>query len=247
MTKYALLIGINYKGTGSELNGCINDVLNMKMHLIRDRNVLEENITILTEESGRNYQPKGMTIIHEIAKLVTKSDATELWFHYSGHGSYITDTNGDEKDGRDETIVPLDYETSGMITDDMLHTYIKNIPAQVRLYCIFDCCHSGTIIDLRYMYKGANINSVENINSRITSKVLMISGCMDKQTSADAYISGRYAGAMTTSYLSVMAKHKNVIKCQQLIDEMRDYMVQNKYEQRPQLCTSYKLDTNTDF
>jgi hypothetical protein len=28
-------------------------------------------------------------------------------------------TDHDEKDGRDETIVPLDYQTAGMIVDDV--------------------------------------------------------------------------------------------------------------------------------
>ena len=31
--KYALLIGINYKNTTNELNGCINDVMNMKKYI----------------------------------------------------------------------------------------------------------------------------------------------------------------------------------------------------------------------
>jgi hypothetical protein len=245
MTKYSLLIGINYRGTSSELNGCINDVQNMKLHLTTSRGVPSENITILTEDSGN--KPTGMNIIHEITKLVSKPDATELWLHYSGHGSHIVDTSGDEKDGRDETIVPLDYETAGMITDDMLQVYISKVPAPVQLYCIFDCCHSGTVMDLRYMYKGANVNSIENTNSKIIGKVLMISGCKDTETSADAYINGKYAGAMTASYLSVMANHNNVITCQQLIDEMRSYMIHHKYGQRPQLCSSYKLDTTTNF
>jgi hypothetical protein len=188
-----------------------------------------------------------MNIIHEIAKLVSHPDATELWLHYSGHGSYIADKSGDEKDGRDETIVPLDYQTSGMITDDMLQVYISQLPAPVQLYCIFDCCHSGTVMDLRYMYKGSGVNSTENSKSRINGKVLMLSGCTDVQTSADAYINGKYAGAMTASYLSAMAKHNNVIKCQQLLSEMRTYMAQNKYSQRPQLCSSYKLTSDTEF
>ena len=33
----ALLIGINYFGTKHQLNGCINDAMNMKDYLVRDR------------------------------------------------------------------------------------------------------------------------------------------------------------------------------------------------------------------
>ena len=34
MSKKALLIGINYIGTSSALNGCINDVENIKRYLL---------------------------------------------------------------------------------------------------------------------------------------------------------------------------------------------------------------------
>ena len=33
-----------------------------------------------------------------------------LFMHYSGHGGSMRDDNGDEKDGMDETLVPLDYQ-----------------------------------------------------------------------------------------------------------------------------------------
>jgi hypothetical protein len=33
----ALLIGINYFGTKHQLSGCINDAMNMKDYLVRDR------------------------------------------------------------------------------------------------------------------------------------------------------------------------------------------------------------------
>jgi hypothetical protein len=241
MVKYALLIGINYKGTSSELNGCVNDVTHMKTYLLNERAVPEANITVLTENST---VPTGINIVHEISKLVMHTDATELWLHYSGHGSYVRDTSGDERDGRDETIVPLDYEAAGMITDDMLNTYIRYIPQHVHLYCLFDSCHSGTVLDLKYRYKGHNKNYVENTAANVTGQVLMISGCMDKQTSADAYINNAYAGAMTTCFLHVV---KSEIKCQQLIDDMCKYMVENQYEQRPQLCSSYLLTTESPY
>ena len=41
-----------------------------------------------------------------------------LFFHYSGHGGQQADKDGDEADGKDETLVPLDYQTAGQITDD---------------------------------------------------------------------------------------------------------------------------------
>ncbi|KAJ3285135.1 Ca(2+)-dependent cysteine protease [Borealophlyctis nickersoniae] len=42
-----------------------------------------------------------------------------FFLHYSGHGSQEKDTHGEEAEGLDESIVPLDYETNGQIHDDV--------------------------------------------------------------------------------------------------------------------------------
>lgn len=46
-----------------------------------------------------------------------------FFFHFSGHGGRIKDTNGDEDDGYDETIYPVDHDRyqgeSGQIVDDV--------------------------------------------------------------------------------------------------------------------------------
>ena len=237
MAKYALLVGINYRGTSSELRGCINDVKKMSDYLILCRGYSPNHITILTEDDS--VLPTGRNIMHELAKLILKApNASELWFHYSGHGSYLPDQDGDELDGRDETIVPLDYQ-SGMITDDQLHDYLEHLPDSCKMYCIFDCCHSGTILDLKYRYLGDCKNSVEHKESRLQGNVMMISGCRDNQTSADAWIKGDWAGAMTTSYLSVIEED---ISCEKLLEKMRDYLIEHRYTQVPQLCSSRAID-----
>lgn len=37
----------------------------------------------------------------------------------SGHGGQIKDKDGDEMDGYDEVIFPVDYQTAGCIVDDV--------------------------------------------------------------------------------------------------------------------------------
>ncbi|CAN0502487.1 unnamed protein product [Scytosiphon promiscuus] len=37
---------------------------------------------------------------------------------FLGHGGSVEDTNGDEVDGMDETLCPVDYPVAGEITDD---------------------------------------------------------------------------------------------------------------------------------
>lgn len=75
-----------------------------------------------------------------------------LVFHYSGHGSRQRDYHGDEVDGYDETLCPLDFETQGMIVDDEINAAIvKPIPHGVKLHAIIDSCHSGTVLDLPFL------------------------------------------------------------------------------------------------
>ena len=43
MSKFALLVGINYYNTNYQLYGCINDVIMMRKYLIEKRGYLNEN------------------------------------------------------------------------------------------------------------------------------------------------------------------------------------------------------------
>ncbi|KAI3930807.1 hypothetical protein MKX01_037253 [Papaver californicum] len=74
-----------------------------------------------------------------------------LVFHYSGHGAQQPNRNGDEVDGFDETICPVDYEKEGMILGDKINaTIVRSLPKGATLHAIIDVCHSGTVLDLPY-------------------------------------------------------------------------------------------------
>jgi hypothetical protein len=67
----------------------------------------------------------------------------------TGHGGKLRDDDGDEKDGYDETMVPLDYESAGQIRDDdLFNTLVGPMPKGVTMTVVMDCCHSGTVLDL---------------------------------------------------------------------------------------------------
>jgi metacaspase-1 len=54
---------------------------------------------------------------------------------------------------QDETILPEDYKRAGIILDDeMNRIMVKHLPPGVRLTAVFDCCHSGSALDLPFMY-----------------------------------------------------------------------------------------------
>lgn len=75
-----------------------------------------------------------------------------LVFHYSGHGAQQRSYSGDEVDGMDETLCPLDFETQGMIVDDEINAaLVRPLPHGAKLHALIDACHSGTALDLPFL------------------------------------------------------------------------------------------------
>ncbi|KAG9296184.1 hypothetical protein G9A89_014776 [Geosiphon pyriformis] len=164
--KRALLIGINYAGTKSELKGCLNDVKNIKKFIITYYNFREQDMVILTDDQrDRKMIPTRENILAGMRWLVAGAQPNDSFFlHYSGHGGRAKDNNGDEDDGYDETICPLDYEKAGQIVDDTMHDIlVRPLPAGARLTVIFDSCHSGTALDLPYVYSTKGILKEPNL------------------------------------------------------------------------------------
>lgn len=91
----------------------------------------------------------GAAIVHAFRSWLI--DATRpgdrVFFHYAGHGSQLDDDNGDEVDGRDETLAPYDTEPdtgANEVRDDAFEGLILGLQGR-RVVMVFDACHSGTI------------------------------------------------------------------------------------------------------
>ncbi|ETS85512.1 Metacaspase-1 [Pestalotiopsis fici W106-1] len=151
----ALLVGINYFGQRGQLRGCINDVRNMSSYLNQHFGYKREDMVILTDDQHNPMsQPTKQNILRAMHWLVKDARPNDsLFFHYSGHGGQTKDLDGDEADGYDEVIYPVDFRAVGHITDDEMHRImVKPLMSGVRLTAIFDSCHSGTALDLPYIY-----------------------------------------------------------------------------------------------
>ncbi|KAF8699301.1 Peptidase C14, partial [Rhizoctonia solani] len=149
-------IGINYFGQEGELRGCINDSNNLCEFLVRQFGYKQEDIVKLTDDAKNpNQMPTRENIqLRAMQWLVKDAHPNDsLFFHYSGHGGQTKDLDGDEADGYDEVIYPMDFEHAGHIVDDDMHAImVKPLPAGCRLTAIFDSCHSGSALDLPYIY-----------------------------------------------------------------------------------------------
>lgn len=249
MTKRALLIGINYFDTNSELRGCHNDVENMKNILINKFNYPPENIVLMKDDKKEGItkrymltikkQPKNTptkkNILREMNRLISLTKSGDVLFiHYSGHGSYKLDQNNDEADNRDEQICTVDDKY--IIDDDLYNILVKNLPYGAKLRGIFDCCHSGTILDTRYRFRYGDKVYIENKNSSNEKDIVIISGCLDYQTSADAFILNSYTGALTYCFLDILKNIDiNSLTWKTLITLLKEKIYDNHFTQIPQL------------
>ena len=244
--KYAVLIGINYFNTASQLNGCINDALHLKSFLTTKANYLPENIVTLVDD-GTATMPTKQNIINSFNTLIAKANEgfTELFLSCSSHGSYIVDTNNDELDRQDEVICPVDYANVGMISDDFIYeNLIVKLPATVTLFALMDSCYSGSIFDLPFIY---NLSFTTNNNhSSHVASVVSISGCRDDQTSADSFMNNVYQGAMTWSFLKAIEDSQYNIKIVDLVKNMR-LLLAGKFTQVPLLAVSSSLEYDRQF
>jgi hypothetical protein len=229
--KRAFLCGINYIGTPDALNGCINDVKNINDFIVKNCGFNPANVRMITDETP--MKPTKQNMEQSFSWLIQNCKAGDtLLFYYSGHGSTLKDRSGDESDGLDNVLVPLDYQQNSVITDDWIFTnVISRLPAGVTLWAFTDCCHSGTMLDLQFnlqancVYKGKNFKNgiqykddewnnqyiMNNERSKPTiADVYLFSGCLDPQTSADVTINNRGQGAFTSCLLQFL--NKNLVK-----------------------------------
>lgn len=180
-----------------------------------------------------------------------KKPGDSLLLHFSGHGSQRRDTDGDEEDGMDETICPMDYQRAGVIVDDdLFKLLVAPLPTGCRLTAIFDCCHSGSALDLPYMYNadGRLIDKPKPGQRAKTSPadVIMFSGCRDDQTSADALMADKHAGAMSFALIETLtAQHKQSFL--DLLHGCQKVMRERRFTQVPQLSSCREMDMRYPF
>ena len=263
----ALLVGINYRDTENELNGCYNDVVNVAHYLRTVLGYPASSVSVLTDGNrGSTFPasvaPTRQNILAGMAAIVAGMVAgDEAVFHFSGHGSLVRDTNGDEVTGLDSCLCPLDYNApasagGGIITDDELRALLVNkVPRGARLYVILDCCHNGTGCDVRYKYEDFSVllrptpvpvwrtqqkAFANGKYAETVGEVYMISGSRDEQTSADAYINNAFAGALTYAVFAILRANQANIRAyswSSLLRDVRHFMRVNRYTQIPQIMT----------
>ncbi|KAJ3269590.1 Ca(2+)-dependent cysteine protease [Terramyces sp. JEL0728] len=207
--KKALLIGINYIGTQNQLAGCINDVHTMTDFLSKYWGFSTDSadMVILTDDNPNPmFRPTRQNMLNAMNWLVSENvPGNSLFFHYSGHGGQQKNQSGDDG-GMDDTILPMDHKTAGVIIDDQLNDIlVKPLPAGVRLTAVMDCCHSGSALDLPVTYYADGRIKEGNKAERLKSIA---------QTAAKGMMRGGLMGAVMAAGTAAMplltGKDKNL-------------------------------------
>ncbi|KAG7442470.1 peptidase C14 [Guyanagaster necrorhizus] len=161
-TRRALLIGIEY-GHGpinARLSGTHSDVENTMELLMTKYHFQRKDITILVDEPGTedDMKPTRINMVRELQALVQDpSPGGGYFILYAGHCVQL-DAQGDSVE-KDEYLVPMDAVHEGpsayihdnlMRGDDLKRILVDPIATvpKARLTAVFDCCHSGTVLDL---------------------------------------------------------------------------------------------------
>jgi hypothetical protein len=132
--KEALVMGINnYPGWWNDLKGCVPDArawgailegfgFNVKL-------LLDAAATAVAVSDWLNWV------------AATGAVGDQFVCVYSGHGTTVADTSGDESDQLDEAW----YMYDGTLSDDELYLLLVRMPLGCNVTIISDSCHAGTM------------------------------------------------------------------------------------------------------
>lgn len=155
-TKRAFLVGISEY---TNLTQSSDDIWS-NIHGANDVELLSQtlkkqnfNIKKLTNRAATAQQ-----IRKEIVHFISSCHSGDIvYLHFSCHGQPVEDLNGDETDGWDEALVPINaqkvyqekkYTGENHIIDDELNDYLRSLRTKVGttgfVYVVIDACHAGS-------------------------------------------------------------------------------------------------------
>lgn len=256
----ALLVGINAY-PGNELNGCVNDVTDMADFLVSHCDFDESDIRLITDARATTN-----AILDRLKWLISGAKAGDrIAFHYSGHGAQFPFRDDSGRVTRvDECICPVDFDwtEAHAIRDKQFNDIFKQVPKGVDFAWVSDSCFSGDLArtllppkrrvkvfpmpaDIAWRMRTAETESMKvpgfaHVINDLA--VVLISGCSQHETSADAEIDGRFNGALTYYLLQTLSgPNGSTQTLEQAVARTRAALHQNGYAQHPQLEGSRDL------
>lgn len=265
MAKRAVLIGINkYQVPGSDLNGCVNDVKNLSAALKSYYGFAEKDITTLTDLKATkkamqaaiqklivggkkgdilllHYSGHGSNVPDDNGDEADHRDEilcpTNLDWKDPLSDDWLRKTFDKLKAGVNLTVI-MDCCHSGTNTRAIIP---PDAPLRERfLPCPLDLMAVESGRKLRGRVRG-KLGKAPRERKRKRDVVhadigeLLITGCRDTQTSADAEINGTYNGALTYYLVESIKEARGQLTYRELHKRTAANLKRNDYDQVPQL------------
>jgi len=152
-TKYAIIVGIAaYAPPTPQLTYTDDDAMALRDRLASLPGWSADRITLLL-----NHEATVAAFRAALDALAGASPDDLLVVHFSGHGNYYKDGNGDEADGFDEALEF--YDTA--LVDDTLALLLEQVPMS-RIAVTIDTCYSGGQLDSRAV-RGASADGARAV------------------------------------------------------------------------------------
>lgn len=265
MAKRALLIGINrYRIPGADLRGCVNDVKNMQGVLTSMYGFAKADITALLDYDAtkKNMQAaikalvasgkKGDTLLlHYSGHGANVPDAngdeadkrdeilcpTDLDWKDPLTDDWLRATIDKLKPGVNLTIV-MDCCHSGSNTRAILPPDTKTMPRYLPNPWDIMAVESGRKLKgkvAKGMRSAATAQRRRTNVAIVAIPEVLVTGCRDTQTSADAYIAGSFNGALTYHLVAALKAAKGKTTYRALHADVIARLAKGKFDQVPQL------------
>jgi hypothetical protein len=265
MAKRALLIGINrYQIPGADLRGCVNDVTDLRDALVEFHGFKKKDIAVLTDGAAtKKAMQKGIQALVRGAKTgdvallhysghgsnVPDDNGDEA----DGRDEILCPTDLDWDDPlRDDWLrttldglrpgvgftAIMDCCHSGTNTRAILppDAPVKQryLPSPWGLKAVESGRRPPKKVSSELRRSDRTVRRRRDIVQADLPEVL-ITGCRDTQTSADAFINGRYNGALTYALVDAIRRSKGRLTYRDLHDRASAVLRKKKFEQVPQL------------
>lgn len=261
--KKALLVGINYSGhpdRGFRLKWGVFDAYEMARFLHESCGFERSDMQILTDNQPGSLPTKANILAAMRWLIKGAQPGDSLFFYFSGHATQVKDLDGDDLDGLDECMCAMDYmcdrrflpspDTPGIIVDDDINRImVQPLPQGCRLTAVLDCCHSGTLLDLPFIYDSRGILKLPNNPDIVEQKssladVISLSACKDWENAFEVPAEG---GALRKAFIEFMTSSGSRRTCYDVIRSLLAYMGASGLRQQPQLSSSHGIDINQRF
>lgn len=154
-TKRALLVGISDYGNAMEDSNKWANISGANDVLLLSPLFSEHGYTVTSLVDSLATHANITKALEQLAQDSNNGD--KVYIHFSMHGQPFEDLDGDEEDGWDEALIPVNaqmqysegvYDGQNHLLDDELEVYFNDIRSKIgpdgHLYVILDACHSGT-------------------------------------------------------------------------------------------------------